>query len=71
MSDPVMVDLDRYLSTQERDMDEEEQRELEKFAEIKASISHILNAPIETSEKLHRLVSLVEFEILEAKNEDY
>ena len=52
-------------------MDDEEQRELDKFAEIKASISHILNAPIETSQKLDRLVSLVEFEILEAKNEDY
>ena len=71
MSDPVMLDLERYLSAQEKAMDDEEQRELEKLAEIKASISHILNAPIETSQKLDRLVSLVEFEILEAKNEDY
>jgi hypothetical protein len=71
MSDPVMVDLERYLSAQEKAMDDEEQRELEKLAEIKAIISHILNAPIETSQKLDRLVGLVEFEILEAKNEDY
>ena len=71
MSDPVMLDLERYLSAQEKAMDDEEQRELEKFAEIKASISHILNASIETSQKLDRLVNLVEFEIMEAKNEDY
>ena len=71
MSDPVMVDLERYLSAQEKALNDEEQRELEKFAEIKASIFHILNAPIETSQKLDRLVSLVEFEILEAKNENY
>jgi hypothetical protein len=44
MSDPVMLDLECYLSAQEKALDEEEQRELEKFAEIKASISHILNA---------------------------
>jgi hypothetical protein len=71
MSDPVMVDLDRYLSAQEEALEEEEQRELERLAEIKADISSILNAPIEVSDKLDRLVSLVEFEIQEAKNEAY
>jgi hypothetical protein len=71
MSDPVMVDLDRYLSAQEEALEEEEQRELERLAEIKADIFSILNAPIEVSDKLDRLVSLVEFEIQEAKNEAY
>lgn len=71
MSDPVMVDLERYLSAQEEGLEEEEQRELERLAEIKADISSILNAPIEVSDKLDRLVSLVEFEIQEAKNEAY
>lgn len=71
MSDPVMADLECYLSAQEEALDEEEQRELEKLAEIKADIFSILNAPIEVSDKLDRLVSLVEFEIQEAKNEAY
>jgi len=71
MSDPVMVDLERYLSAQEKALEEEEQRELERLAEIKADIFSILNAPIEVSDKLDRLVSLVEYEIQEAKNEAY
>ena len=71
MSDPVMVDLERYLSAQEEALEEEEQRELERLAEIKADIFSILNAPIEVSDKLDRLVSLVEYEIQEAKNEAY
>jgi hypothetical protein len=71
MSDPVIVDLERYLSAQEEALEEEEQRELERLAEIKADIFSILNAPIEVSDKLDRLVSLVEFEIQEAKNEAY
>jgi succinate dehydrogenase flavin-adding protein (antitoxin of CptAB toxin-antitoxin module) len=70
-SDPVMADLERYLSAQEKALDEEEQRELERLAEIKSDIFSILNAPIEVSDKLDRLVSLVEFEIQEARNEAY
>jgi len=71
MSDPVMVDLERYLSAQEKALEEEEQRELERLAEIKADIFSILNAPIEVLDKLDRLVSLVEYEIQEARNEAY
>lgn len=71
MSDPVMVDLERYLSAQESALTEEEERELEKLAEIKSDISRILNSPIETSHKIERLMSLVEFEIQEARNEAY
>jgi hypothetical protein len=71
MSDPVMVDLERYLSAQEDALTEEEERELEKYAEIKSDINRILNAQIETSEKLARLMSLVEFEIQEARDEAY
>lgn len=71
MSDPVMVDLERYLSAQEVALTEEEERELEKLAEIKSDISRILNSPIETSHKIERLMSLVEFEIQEARNEAY
>ena len=71
MSDPVMVDLERYLSAQEDALTEEEERELEKYAEIKSDINWILNAQIETSEKLARLMSLVEFEIQEARDEGY
>jgi hypothetical protein len=32
MSDPVMVDLERYLSAQEDALTEEEERQLEKYA---------------------------------------
>jgi hypothetical protein len=71
MSDPVMVDLERYLSAQEDALTEEEERQLEKYAEIKSDINRILNAQIETSEKLARLMSLVEFEIQEARDENY
>jgi hypothetical protein len=71
MSDPVMVDLDRYLSAQEAALTEEEERELEKLAEIKSDISRILNSPIETSHKIERLMNLVEFEIQEARDEAY
>lgn len=71
MSDPVMVDLERYLSAQEEALTEEEERELEKYAEIKSDINRILNAQIETSEKLNRLMSLVQFEIQEARDEGY
>ena len=71
MSDPVMVDLERYLSAQEDALTEEEERQLEKYYEIKSDINRILNAQIETSEKLARLMSLVEFEIQEARDEGY
>ena len=71
MSDPVMVDLERYLSAQEAALTEEEERELEKLAEIKSDISRILNSPIETSHKIERLMNLVEFEIQEARDEAY
>jgi hypothetical protein len=71
MSDPVMVDLERYLSAQEDALTEEEERQLEKYAEIKSDINRILNAQIETSEKLDRLMNLVEFEIQEARDEGY
>lgn len=71
MSDPVMVDLERYLSAQEDALTEEEERQLEKYAEIKSDINRILNAQIETSEKLNRLMNLVEFEIQEARDEAY
>jgi hypothetical protein len=71
MSDPVMVDLERYLSAQEDALTEEEERQLEKYAEIKSDINRILSAQIETSEKLDRLMNLVEFEIQEARDEGY
>jgi hypothetical protein len=71
MSDPVMVDLERYLSAQEDALTEEEERQLEKYAEIKSDINRILNAQIETSEKLDKLMNLVEFEIQEARDEAY
>ena len=71
MTDPVIVDLERYLSAQEAALTEEEERELEKLAEIKSDISRILNSPIETSHKIERLMNLVEFEIQEARDEAY
>jgi|13_taG_2_1085334.scaffolds.fasta_scaffold00310_20 hypothetical protein len=66
MSDPVMVDLNRYLSAQEQALDEEEQLELEKNRELKREVSAILNSDI--SDKVSKIVSLIEFEILEAKD---
>jgi hypothetical protein len=66
MSDPVMLDLNRYLSAQEDALDEEEQLELEKNRELKREVSAILNSEI--SDKVSKIVSLIEFEILEAKD---
>ena len=66
MSDPVMVDLNRYLSAQEDALDEEEQLELEKNRELKREVSAILDSDI--SDKVSKIVSLIEFEILEAKD---
>lgn len=71
MSDPVMVDLNRYLSAQEDALDEEEQLELEKNRELRSEVSAILNSHTETSDKISKLVSLIEFEILEAKDALY
>jgi hypothetical protein len=68
MSDPVMVDLNRYLSEQEDALDEEEQLEIEKQIELKREVTSILNSPIETADKIMKLVCLIEFEILEAKD---
>ena len=68
MSDPVIADLNRYLSAQEDALDEEDQLELEKNRELRLEVSAILNSHTEMSDKVSRLVSLIEFEILEAKD---
>ena len=66
MSDPVIADLNRYLSAQEDALDEEEQLELQKNRELKREVSAILDSDI--SDKVSKIVSLIEFEILEAKD---
>ena len=71
MSDPVIADLNRYLSAQEDALDEEEQLELEKNRELRRDVLTILTSHTELSEKVSKLVSLIEFEILEAKDELY
>ena len=68
MSDPVIADLNRYLSAQEDALDEEEQLELEKNRELRRDVLTILTSHTELSEKVSKLVSLIEFEILEAKD---
>jgi len=69
MSDPVIADLNRYLSAQEDALNEEEQLELEKNRELRREVSAILNSEI--SDKVSKIVSLIEFEILEAKDALY
>lgn len=68
MTDPVIADLNRYLSAQEDALDEEEQLELEKNRELRRDVLAILTSNTEISDKVSRLVSLIEFEILEAKD---
>lgn len=68
MTDPVIADLNRYLSAQEDALDEEEQLELEKNRELRRDVLTILTSNAELSDKVSRLVSLIEFEILEAKD---
>lgn len=68
MTDPVIADLNRYLSAQEDALDEEEQLELEKNRELRRDVLTILTSNTEMSDKVSRLVSLIEFEILEAKD---
>lgn len=68
MTDPVIADLNRYLSAQEDALDEEEQLELEKNRELRRDVLDILTSHTELSDKVSRLVSLIEFEILEAKD---
>jgi len=71
MTDPVMADLDMYLTAMEDAEDRAIQKELEKNRHLRRDITKIISDPIETSEKIRRLVSLVEYEIQEAKDESY
>jgi len=65
MSDPVMVDLDRYLLAQEEAEEQADYEELEKYRERMRDVRNILNQPLEIEEKARRLVSLIEFEVQE------
>lgn len=65
MSDPVMVDLDRYLLAQEQAEEQADYEELEKYRERMRDVRNILNQPLEIEEKARRLVSLIEFEVQE------
>ena len=65
MSDPVMVDLDRYLLAQEEADEQADYEELEKYRERMRDVRNILNQPLEIEEKARRLVSLIEFEVQE------
>ena len=65
MSDPVMVDLDRYLLAQEEAEEQADYEELEKYRERMRDVRSILNQPLEIEEKARRLVSLIEFEAQE------
>lgn len=65
MSDPVMVDLDRYLLAQEQAEEQADYEELEKYRQRMRDVRNILNQPLEIEEKARRLVSLIEFEVQE------
>ena len=65
MSDPVMVDLDRYLLAQEQAEEQADYEELEKYRERIRDVRNILSQPLEIEEKARRLVSLIEFEVQE------
>ena len=65
MSDPVMVDLDRYLLAQEEAEEQADYEELEKYRERMRDVRSIMNQPLEIEEKARRLVSLIEFEVQE------
>ena len=65
MSDPVMVDLDRYLLAQEEAEEQADYEELEKYRERMRDVRSILNQSLEIEEKARRLVSLIEFEVQE------
>ena len=65
MSDPVMVDLDRYLLAQEQAEEQADYEELEKYRQRMRDVRNILNQPLEIEEKVRRLVSLIEFEVQE------
>ena len=71
MSDPVMVDLDRYLLAQEEAEEQADYEELEKCRERMRDVMSILSKPIELEEKARRLVSLIEFEVQEVIDESY
>lgn len=71
MSDSVMIDLERYLSSQEQAEDEEERLAIEKSRELRAEVAAILHSHTEISDKISKLMSLIEFEIQEAKDEGY
>ena len=71
MSDPVMVDLDRYLLAQEEAEEQSDYEELEKYRERMRDVISILSKPIELEEKARRLVSLIEFEVQEVIDESY
>ena len=71
MSDPVMVDLDRYLLAEEEAENEYERREMELYLERERDVMRILNSQFETAEKTRRLINLIEYAVQEARDEGY
>ena len=71
MSDPVMVDLDRYLLAEEEAENEYERREMELYLERERDVLRILNSQFETAEKTRRLINLIEYAVEEARDESY
>ena len=71
MSDPVMVDLDRYLLAEEEAENEYERREMELYLERERDVMRILNSQFETAEKTRRLINLIEYAVQEARDESY
>ena len=71
MSDPVMVDLDRYLLAEEEAENEYERREMELYLERERDVMRILNSKFETAEKTRRLINLIEYAVQEARDEGY
>lgn len=71
MSDPVMVDLDRYLLAEEEAENEHDRREMELYLERERDVLRILNSQFETAEKTRRLINLIEYAVQEARDESY
>lgn len=71
MSDPVLIDLNRYLTQQEDAIDEEEAAEEELYRDRIRTAMRILLDNTDDTIKARRLVAWVEEEIEEFASENY
>ena len=70
MTDPVIIDLNRYLDSMDREEEEAEAAELQLWNERIQTALNILNCGRDDQTKARRIVAWIEQEIEEWQNEN-